>query len=78
MYINDEDWELICDAAARLNKLKDEFDANITLMCDDMKADTFSSEAHNKRKSRLIGLMLATTFTLNTSIKYAKTKPEEI
>ena len=74
MYINDEDWKLICDAAARLNKLKDEFDVNINIMCDDIKADRFSAEEHNQRKARLIGLMLATTFTLNTSIKYAQTE----
>ena len=72
MYINDEDWRLICDAADRLDKLQQEYNANVDLMFNEMKE--WTSEKHGQRQAKVTGMILATIFTLRTSIKYAQTE----
>ena len=78
MYIQDEDWRLICEATNRLDKLQQDYNAHVDLMFDEMKANEWSAEKHGQRAAKITGMILATIFTLKTSIKYANTTTEKV
>jgi hypothetical protein len=73
MYIDDYDWQLICEATDRLVKLEDDYNDNVEKMCHEMDSGSFCSKQHQNRQAKTVGMILATIFTLKTSIKYAKT-----
>lgn len=77
MYIDDDDWRLICEATDRLAKLDQEYKDNVDMMFREMDSGSFCSKQHQNRQAKTVGMILATIFTLKTSIKYAKTLDEK-